>query len=40
MGVDDAVKAVEFINPGITVPIHYNTFPVIIALMKMISKEK
>ncbi len=29
MGVDDAVKAVEFLNPGITVPIHYNTFPVI-----------
>lgn len=29
MGVDDAVKAVEFVNPEMTVPIHYNTFPVI-----------
>jgi L-ascorbate metabolism protein UlaG (beta-lactamase superfamily) len=29
MGIDDAVKAVEFINPEMTVPIHYNTFPVI-----------
>lgn len=27
MGIDDAVKAVEFVNPKITVPIHYNTFP-------------
>lgn len=29
MGIDDAVKAVEFINPKIAIPIHYNTFPVI-----------
>ncbi|MFP4528886.1 MAG: metal-dependent hydrolase [Candidatus Kapaibacterium sp.] len=29
MGIDDAVKAVEFIKPGVAVPIHYNTFPVI-----------
>ncbi|MFA5404263.1 MAG: metal-dependent hydrolase [Ignavibacteria bacterium] len=29
MGIDDAVKAAEFINAGITVPIHYNTFDVI-----------
>jgi L-ascorbate metabolism protein UlaG (beta-lactamase superfamily) len=29
MGVDDAVKATEFINAGITVPIHYNTFDII-----------
>jgi len=29
MGVDDAVKAVEFINPGVVVPIHYNTFDLI-----------
>ncbi len=29
MGIDDAVKATEFVNPGMAVPIHYNTFPVI-----------
>jgi len=29
MGVDDAVKAVEFVNPAMTVPMHYNTFDVI-----------
>jgi len=29
MGVDDAVKAVEFIKPGMVVPIHYNTFDII-----------
>lgn len=29
MGVDDAVKAAEFINAKITVPIHYNTFDII-----------
>jgi L-ascorbate metabolism protein UlaG (beta-lactamase superfamily) len=29
MGIDDAVKAVEFVNPGTAIPIHYNTFPVI-----------
>ena len=29
MGVDDAVKAVELVNPAIVVPMHYNTFPVI-----------
>ncbi len=29
MGIDDAVKAVEFVNPGLAIPIHYNTFPVI-----------
>ncbi|QQS37933.1 MAG: metal-dependent hydrolase [Ignavibacteriales bacterium] len=29
MGVTDAVKAVEFVNPGIAIPMHYNTFPVI-----------
>ena len=26
MGIDDAVKAAEFINADLTVPIHYNTF--------------
>ncbi|MBE0583252.1 MAG: metal-dependent hydrolase [Desulfofustis sp.] len=29
MGIDDAVKAVELINPQVAIPIHYNTFPVI-----------
>ncbi len=29
MGIDDAVKAVEFVDPALCVPIHYNTFPVI-----------
>lgn len=29
MGITDAIKAVEFVNPGIAIPIHYNTFPVI-----------
>jgi L-ascorbate metabolism protein UlaG (beta-lactamase superfamily) len=29
MGIDDAVKAVELINPQLAIPMHYNTFPVI-----------
>jgi len=29
MGIDDAVKAVEFVNPVLAIPMHYNTFPVI-----------
>lgn len=29
MGVDDAVKASEFLQAKVTVPMHYNTFPVI-----------
>ena len=29
MGIDDAVKAVEFLKPKRTVPIHYGTFDVI-----------
>lgn len=31
MGISDAVKAVEYLNPRLTIPIHYNTFPVIAA---------
>ena len=31
MGIDDAVKAVEFIKPKMVVPIHYNTWPIISA---------
>ncbi len=29
MGIEDAVKAVELVNPKYVVPMHYNTFPVI-----------
>lgn len=29
MGIDDAVKAAEFLNAGNIIPIHYNTFDVI-----------
>jgi L-ascorbate metabolism protein UlaG (beta-lactamase superfamily) len=29
MGIDDAVKAVEFLHPRKVVPIHYKTWPVI-----------
>ena len=29
MGISDAVKAVELVQPKIAVPMHYNTFPVI-----------
>ncbi len=27
MGVDDAVHAVRFLNPAVTIPMHYDTFP-------------
>ena len=29
MGPDDAVRAVEFLNPNTVIPCHYNTFPMI-----------
>ncbi len=29
MGIEDAVKSVEFVNPKCVIPIHYNTFSVI-----------
>ncbi|MEW5795402.1 MAG: metal-dependent hydrolase [Candidatus Zixiibacteriota bacterium] len=29
MGIDDAVKAVEFLRPKKVVPMHYDTFPII-----------
>lgn len=29
MGIDDALKACEFVNPNLAIPMHYNTFPVI-----------
>lgn len=31
MGINDAVKAVEFVSPKLAIPMHYNTFPVISA---------
>lgn len=31
MGIDDAVKAVEFVKPKLAIPMHYNTFPIIAA---------
>lgn len=30
MGVNDAVKATEFIKPKIVIPMHYGTFPVLV----------
>jgi L-ascorbate metabolism protein UlaG (beta-lactamase superfamily) len=29
MGIDDAVKAIEFLNPKLAIPMHYNTFGII-----------
>lgn len=29
MGIDDAVKAIEFLNPKLAIPMHYSTFGVI-----------
>lgn len=29
MGIEDAAKAVELIQPEVTIPMHYNTFPAI-----------
>ena len=29
MDIDDALIAIEFIKPKITIPMHYNTFKVI-----------
>ena len=29
MDARDAVKAVEFINPSVAIPMHYNTFPIV-----------
>ncbi len=31
MGIDDAVRAVELLRPRVTIPMHYNTWPVISA---------
>jgi len=29
MGIDDAIRAVEFVDPVVSIPIHYSTWPVI-----------
>jgi L-ascorbate metabolism protein UlaG (beta-lactamase superfamily) len=29
MGIEDAVKATEFLNPGLVIPMHYKTFEII-----------
>jgi L-ascorbate metabolism protein UlaG (beta-lactamase superfamily) len=29
MGITDAVKAAELVNPKLAIPMHYSTFPVI-----------
>jgi L-ascorbate metabolism protein UlaG (beta-lactamase superfamily) len=39
MGIEDAVKAVEFVNPEFAIPIHYNTFPVIKADPNIFKKQ-
>lgn len=39
MGITDAVKAVEFTDPHIAIPMHYNTFPVIEADPKEFKKQ-
>jgi L-ascorbate metabolism protein UlaG (beta-lactamase superfamily) len=31
MGIDDAIMAAAFVNPKISIPMHYNTWPVIAA---------
>lgn len=41
MGIDDAVKAVEFLNPKLAIPIHYKTFDVIdVAPEEFVQKAK
>lgn len=39
MDIDDAIKAVEFINPKIAIPMHYDTFPLIKADPKEFSNK-
>jgi L-ascorbate metabolism protein UlaG (beta-lactamase superfamily) len=39
MGIDDAVKAVELAQPGLAIPMHYNTFPVIEADPKLFAEK-
>lgn len=39
MGITDAVKAVEFVNPKTAIPIHFNTFPIINSDPKEFKKQ-
>jgi L-ascorbate metabolism protein UlaG (beta-lactamase superfamily) len=39
MGINDAVKAVELAAPGVAIPMHYNTFPVIAADPEVFKKQ-
>ena len=39
MGIDDAVKAVEFVKPKIAIPIHFDTWPPIEADPKLFKEE-
>lgn len=43
MGIEDALKAVEFLDPELAIPMHYNTFPVIQAdpaeFVKMVEEK-
>ena len=39
MGVDDAVKAVEFLRPGKVVPFHYDTWDIIHADPKLFASK-
>lgn len=39
MGIDDAVKAVEFLRPRVAIPMHYNTFDVIACDPQVFAKK-
>jgi L-ascorbate metabolism protein UlaG (beta-lactamase superfamily) len=39
MGIDDAVMAVEFVNPKVAIPMHYNTWPPISADPSVFGKK-
>lgn len=39
MGIDDGVIAVDFVNPELAIPMHFNTFPVIQADPEVLSKN-
>ena len=39
MGIEDAVKAVELLNPHVVIPMHYNTFPAIRANAEEFKKK-
>jgi L-ascorbate metabolism protein UlaG (beta-lactamase superfamily) len=41
MGIDDAVRATEFVNAKVAIPMHYNTFPyIVVDPEEFISKVK